>query len=219
MNKTVLMAGVGVGAIIILGLGGFFFLNKNKSNSPEQVTQESEAETQMAGAQSFKDLMKLSSSQTCTFQDTETGSNGTVYGGSGKVRGDFTTQANGQTVGSHVISDGQTVYVWTDGQTQGMKMSLASIESMTPDTTNKNSVDFDKKVDYDCDSWSVDFSKFELPSGVEFQSMDEMMQESMGQPKLSPAATSSGSSTAPNCSACDNVPAAAQAQCRQAMGC
>lgn len=217
MNKTVLMAVVGVVLLVILGGAGFFFLNKNKSNSSQQMTQESEAETEMAEARSFKDLMSLTSSQQCTFQDTETGSNGTVYGGNRKVRGDFTTNANGQTVGSHVISDGQTVYVWTDGQTQGFKMSIAKIESMTPDTT-QNSVDFNKKVDYDCDSWSVDSSKFELPSGIQFQSIDEMMQ-GIDKTNMSPAPSSSGSPKATNCSVCDSVPPASQAQCRQAMGC
>ncbi len=231
MNKTLLMIGAGgLILLIILGGAGFFFLNKNKSKSTSevQVTQmvTPQTETVMESGQSFKDLMKLSTNQQCTFTDTSTQNSGTVYGGSGKVRGDFSSVVNGTSLASHVISDGKTVYVWTDGQPQGFKMTLTEMETLPQDTTSK-SVDLDKKVDYSCNAWITDNSKFQVPTTVKFSDMSKMMKDVMGQtnskqstPSVPAAATKSLEDIkASQCAACDSLPAASQAQCRQTLGC
>ena len=42
-------------------------------------------------------------------------------------------------------------------------------------TKSNNSVDLDQKVDYQCQSWTKDESKFAVPSGVSFIDLAAML--------------------------------------------
>jgi hypothetical protein len=97
----------------------------------------------------------------------------------GKSRGDFTATVNGKAMGSHMIMDGKTSYIWTDGQTQGFKMSVDAAATATAkdQAAAQQSFDANKKLNYSCSAWSADSAMFSLPAGVQFTDMSAMLQK------------------------------------------
>jgi hypothetical protein len=206
MNKKILIA---IGILLLLGgMGAYLFMSKGKSQATTP-TQEQAASGESSAQRSLKDLIGLGTAQECLFAMDEENS-GVVYVAGGKVRGDFSTQNEGQTIISHMIVDGQTSYFWMEGQEMGYKYSVDSTVQ-AEGQTNQAAMDIDQKVDYDCKSWNSDPSMFILPEGIEFQDMSQF---------TAPTGEQTSSDTkAAQCAACDSAPEDAQEQCRAALGC
>lgn len=200
MSKVLLIVVV----LLLLGAGGFFVLsNRSKAPADTSLTNNTQMQAETTGGQkSLKDLFGLGTAQECTFKD-ETGNGGTVYVGNNKMRGNFATVSPQGTVSSHIIVDGQTTYLWMDGQNTGYKMTLDTTAAAETGNQAGQSMNFDQKLNYDCKGWTVNSSLFVLPTGVTFTDYNSMMVPS-GENK---------------CAACDSVPASAQAQCKAALGC
>ncbi len=228
MSKKLLVA---TGIIIILLLlvgGGVFYLSRSHTATPKPVTKNTASPTQGSKLttlrKSLLDLLSVTGNQQCTFSDKKTGGSGTVYTGSGNVRGDFLSQSNSTNSNltkSHMITDGKYIYFWTEGNTKGYKMALDVISQMSSNEAGLKSqtLDMQKQVDYTCNPWTVDKSEFTLPSTVTFTDYTSMMQGVM---KSNGAGASSatvmpGNSAA--CGQCSNLPANAQAACRAALKC
>jgi len=126
---------------------------------------------------SFRSLMALGKNTECSFtsvNDSVT-SSGTVYiTASGNMRGDYTTTtSSGTQTSSMILKDGYS-YVWSGSQ--GAKMNMASLgNSASAGAQAQQSVDLDSQVDYDCKDWSVDQSKFTLPTNVNFIDLEALM--------------------------------------------
>lgn len=202
---TKVLAGIIIIILVALGAGAFLVLSDK--NKPATTDTSLNGNTQMQAntendQKSLKDLIGLGSSQECSFKDAA-GNAGTVYVGSNKMRGNFTTAGAQGSISSHIIVDGQTTYMWLDGQNTGYKLAFdmnAPAAAEAEKQTGQN-VDLDQKVDYNCKAWTVNSSVFALPSGITFTDFGSMMVPS------------------DKCAACDNVPASAQAQCKAALGC
>lgn len=214
MNKGLLIGVAAVVIIAVAGVGAYMTMG-NKTQTPADNTSMMTDETNsMSDSKSFMDLLGLTSNQMCTFSD-EKGSGGTVYTGGGKVRGDFTSDIDNTVTNTHVISDSQNVYLWFDGAEEGFKMPMTDIEKFqSSDTTTAKSLDVDKKVDYECNAWTVDTSKFTLPN-MTFEDFGAMMQGVVENITRDEENTD----TSAQCSACNNLPAESQAQCLQLLNC
>lgn len=219
MNKNMLL---GIGAIIILFLavGGYLFMKKT---SPSSSTNPNTATATLTPApftaQSLKDLFIEGASRQCTFT-TDSNSTGTVYVGSGKIRGEFSTKTGTQTVLAHMISDGKTSYIWMDDNKTGMKMTLdiasaATESNKTP--SSEQGIDVNQKMKLECSNWSVDASKFEIPANVTFTDVSTIGRPTPGALKPNSSPETSGKSA--QCAACNNAPADYKEQCLQTMGC
>ena len=79
---------------------------KSRSAQTAVSNQQEVASNDTSSQKSLKDLIGLGQTQECTF--TTEGSSGKVYIGGGKMRGDFSTTTEGQTVISLMLVDGQT---------------------------------------------------------------------------------------------------------------
>lgn len=190
-------------AIIVLGVGAYFFFGHSSAPSESALS----SANQSATPSSLKALIAAGTSQTCTFSDDQSATSGTVHIASGKVRGDFTSTANGQTTQMHMISDGTTAYTWIDGMSSGFKSSMTAATS----SRSSQTFDSDKQMNYTCSPSGADASLFILPAGVTFKDVSAMMPSSAG--------AKAGAGAASACSQCDSVPAAYQAQCRVSAGC
>lgn len=174
MNKALL---VGLGLLVLVGVGGYLILSQRSTSSLPQETTSSQSTPLAMEKKSLRDLMSIGQSQQCTFTDPESGSLGTMYIGTGDTRGDFVSEANGQTVNSHIISDDTSVYFWTDGQTQGYRASFDAMESVAGGTGVQKTVDVNKQVDYSCAPWVIDSAMFEMPAAVTFSDFSAMMED------------------------------------------
>lgn len=218
MNKT-----IGIIIAIIVVLVALFFVFRGGNDSQDSQTESNSTQTEqretVSGPKSLKAAMAEYNNQTCTFTDAESGSRGTVYISSGRMRGDFTSTVNGQAQGSHMIASGTEANVWMDGQTTGFKMNL---DAATQAEVNQNQQGFDpdKPVDMDCDDWNPDSSKFNLPSGVEFKDFSAMLEGSAGMmtsPEMGIDANPADIK-AMQAKACEALPEPSKTQCLSALG-
>ncbi|MEK7194949.1 MAG: hypothetical protein AAB561_00530 [Patescibacteria group bacterium] len=172
------------------------------------------------GKTSLEGLLKSNKAQECSYSVDADGAkmSATVYIANGKMRTDSTVTTGGQTMKSNMIVDGQTSYVWSDGTSQGFKMTLDNLKSEEPTGSNQQgqAVDFEKEFDYSCKGWSVDNSKFTPPSNIKFTDFSSMMPSLLG----TPVPKTSGSGDSSQCATCDQVPAgSAREMCKQSLGC
>jgi len=201
MNNKIIGAVV---LVVVVAAGAYFLMGNADKDASQQDTGEprqqagsvsgnqDEPQTQKA---SLKDLFARGS-QTCTYSvptpDGQGSSEGKVYTDNGKVRMDITSKSSASPQGMvmHSIVDGDTYYTWIDGESGyafKMKFDPATGPASSPDGTSQGS-DWNQQYDYDCDSGSVDKSKFDLPAGIEFIDFSAMMNLEMnGQAPKMPA--------------------------------
>jgi Tfp pilus assembly protein PilX len=218
MNKKIVTVIV-VLLVLAIGAYGVYRVVKHfkRTSSPT-----SETEVQPSGSaetpSSLRDLIAKGISQSCTYSTDK--SQGMIYLGDGKIRGDFnvtTVDADGQsqTTSSHMIIMNNTNYLWTEASSTGIKMSFDQNATPAPITSNTptNSFDANALNNYKCSPWVIDQSLFTLPAGVNFRSFN----------LPSPAAVGSGApSTGTNssqCSYCDSLSGDSKAQCLSALNC
>jgi hypothetical protein len=206
MNKK-LVPLVIIGILLAIGV---IFLSTRKKATPATTPQTSETPT-ATGPKSLKDLLSAGVAQECSFTDPE-GNSGSVFITSGKMRGDFTTKSDKETIKSHMVVDGNTSYMWMDGQESGYKFSFDAANAPTPTAGQPQTFDTNKQMDYKCKPWIVTGSMFSLPGNIKFTDFSQLMA-----PKTTGTAPATGDQSA--CAACDQVPADAKAQCRTALGC
>ena len=167
-NKGIIIA---IGIVLLLGVG--YFLMKSRGSAPLRQGSAGQTETS-SGMKSLKDLLSAGIAQKCTYSTTDDSgtSEGTTFISGGKMRGNFSMMASGKTTKSHMISDGKTSWIWTDGETTGFKMM---VEETSEESSIEGGTDWDQKVDYKCSPWVTDGSYFTPPSNVEFTDFSELL--------------------------------------------
>ncbi len=199
MNKSYVIGAVAVLAVALLAWAGISGRGSNPNTSDTAST-------------SLRDLLVSGEPVRCTFSTQTEGqvSAGEVFVASAeKVRADFTTQINNTEQTGHMVMKDKKIFVWLDGQAQGMTMAVP--ENGPGAENNQTPLNFDdKNVSYDCDDWRVDEAKFIEPSDIKFSDLSAMMG----------ASTSVGATAnPPQCAACDQLAGAQKAQCRTALKC
>ncbi len=127
---------------------------------------------------SMQDLITRGGNYKCTFdeQNDVSHSTGTVFISDKNIRGDFDTSvkvlSSDTTISSHMISDGEFIYTWSALMPSGVKLAVDNNVSSTASTTAQ-SFDYNQKLDYNCVAWTVDQSKFTLPTEVEFKEINQ----------------------------------------------
>lgn len=181
MNKGIIATII---VLLVVGIGGYFFYFSSKmpevvdkkdatSTSVEKAQYKGEDTTSIGGK--FTDLLKLGKDYTCDFSyvsdDEGVTSEGKVYmtASGQRMRGDFvTTDSEGTSTTSSMISDGTYLYTWTDSIAQGYKMEIPDgdtakfyenleNDAMDKDSTSDNSFNMSAydDVEYECVDWNV----------------------------------------------------------------
>ena len=92
------------------------------------------------------------------------------------MRGDFSSKTNnGTSVDSHMIKNGSLVYAWSG--TRGAKFDISSFmaTSSTGGASTKTSVNLDEQINYSCNNWTKDTSKFTVPTDINFIDISGML--------------------------------------------
>lgn len=132
---------------------------------------------------SLLDLMNLGKNQKCTWEtvDEDGSTTGTIYISGKKFRQEIMMRDEAGTESTtDAISDGTYIYMWGSADpTNGLKMNLAETaedsDTVPTGTVQSNPVELDEDLNYRCSGWGVDGSKFNLPAGVTFTDLSEMM--------------------------------------------
>ncbi len=197
---------VAVIIIIVLALGGFYFLNSAKSPSTAKP-----AETQKANSSNIKgsilSLLSDGKNVSCSITYPDNKGQGTVYVSDKKFAGEFTVKdAQGKELTGHSVSDGTYVYIWTSAMPTGIKMKFDDVKTASQNT---ESVDLNQEVGLKCSPWLPDNSKFTVPSSIKFQDMSSLLEQTQ-QP--------TGANIEIPTSACDQITdATAKAACVKAL--
>jgi len=168
MSKTM----IGVIVAIVVIVGGYFIYNANKggtdvSDTTSDVTSSAQTSTDKAA---LAELIKKGGTLTCTITQNvnNTKVTGTMFMGSGMMRGEYTTKVQNVNIDSNfIVRDGFT-YTWSSmTPNAGFKVAIPAVGS-TASTANTSSFDVSQVEDYKCEAWTLDASKFTLPAGVTF---------------------------------------------------
>lgn len=140
---------------------------------------------------SLEKILGLGKSLKCTWGVE--GTSGTSWVKSGKVYSEM--EAQGQ-ISKTIVSD-NCMWVWAEGQTQGVKScydSFAAMQQASADSNIEASAEqsagdagISPQVSYNCQAATVAESKFVPPSGVEFINLNEIVPtgvEGMSQEEL-----------------------------------
>lgn len=188
-NKTpFIIAGV-VGVVLAIG-GGLWYVN-SRSQDAQNTNQAANTNTtettsqETAQAKTIAGFLAADKTQKCTFSYKEgtTDASGTMYFASGrKMSGDFKTVTEGTTTNGNMIIAKNTQYFWTPDTNKGVKIELTSVEANNegdaPGTTSTGQgLDLDKNYDFKCSSWTLDESKFVVPSNVEFMDLSQVQSQ------------------------------------------
>jgi len=159
--------------IIVLGIivlvGGYYYFSKSKDSTEVATFENIDTTTEEKINSSILDLAKRGGNYECSFSNiTGVGtSDGVVYISGDKIRGNFVSNVSAvnMVVKSYMISDGVSIYTWTDMTSQGYKVP---VEQGATEQNTSQSFDYGQNLEYTCKGWVVDPSVFNLPSEVEF---------------------------------------------------
>ncbi|MBP6856361.1 MAG: hypothetical protein KBC42_01510 [Candidatus Pacebacteria bacterium] len=175
--------------LVLFGAVGFgaytTFFKKDSSYQASEVLnyQNSESASEVKGTEetisptepftmkgTFSDLSKKGGSYECTVSHNVSvaQSKGTVYVSGSKIRGEFAStvpQVN-MTVNSTMISDGSHIYTWTDMAKTGFKAKI--VESAKPTSADSVGNEYMQNLEYSCNPWPADESKFAVPTEITF---------------------------------------------------
>jgi hypothetical protein len=138
----------------------------SSSKTGEDVTPIETSKEESASSGLFADLMARTGSWKCHAKATheQGASEGEVFINNGTIRGDFVATMAGRSVNTSFISRDGYMYTWSDMLPQGMKVKIESAGG----TSGGQGIDPTTPVEYSCEGWAVDESKFEAPSDIEF---------------------------------------------------
>ncbi len=173
---------------VVLALGGGVYLNTHKDKVQDEgelkvnsnVSTDVSASTTVSSNGSLRSLLARGENSICTFNQTNGSSSarGTIYISGNMMRGDFVGSFNGGVaMTSHMLRNGNEVYVWSGAQ--GAQMNWGGMMAASNSTKVKSNVDLDQKVNYSCSSWTPDSTKFTLPTDVHFTNISNMMKDGL----------------------------------------
>jgi hypothetical protein len=207
---------IGLAIIIIIGAGAYFLSKPNSAVAPAQLAATNNAPV---GMQSLGALVSAGTPVTCSFSTTTPNgtTQGTMYIANGMVAGDFTSNMGSQgPIDGHMLVRDNTSYVWTSLSSTGYKSTV------TASTTAGGSkgVDYNAKMDYSCQTWTVDSGKFTLPTNISFMTTSSYTPPPQGAGATGAApATGAPKGSAAMCAECNSLPSAQKAQCLAALQC
>ena len=230
-NNTAIIIVVVVVLLVLAGAAYHFMRHSNMSPTQSNENANSQMQQITSGKKSLFDFFSMGGSQKCTFTNTTNGG-GTIYVSSGKMRGDFqeTNNSTGKTAQTHMINDGTYVYIWTDGQTNGYKMSDAVMKqeesqpTQAPSTGSQpqpsQGMDMHQQMNTSCGGWTADASMFTVPTNVTFTDYSSMMQGASTGATTMHTGAAPMQGTSAECAECNQAPAgAARNQCLAALHC
>lgn len=170
-----LISSLVLGGVVVLAAAWWFFNKPNTQVVPLTST---------TSANSLRSLLGLNTNLHCRIQDDSDSEKGIgeIFVSGDKLAGSFSsTDASEQTTTHHLVQVDKVMYVWNSGENQGFKMPIVDIETnstteeATTTTNNPNDVvDLDKEIDFQCDNWQVDNSKFSIPTDINFVDLTEI---------------------------------------------
>lgn len=178
MKKNLPLIIVGVVVVVGLVIGGWWFLGRGERVSiptPGEVGEQAPTEGEEGFVGKLKDALTLGQSMKCTWERDENNF-ATSYIKDSKIRTEV-TQAGEK---AYSIMADNCTYTWQENESQGFKVCFEpeeveegeeGEEAVTPEEMTAEMPEYE----YNCEPTIVSDSMFDLPTGVNFLSMEQMM--------------------------------------------
>lgn len=222
-SKLILILGV----LLVVLLSGFYLLLRNRlgeeeatlAPGSEQAEQVQQDQQQMRAT--LENILRRGENSICEFSTTDDegiATSGRLYvtDGGSRIRGEFdTVLSDGESYRSNLIRNGTLAYFWTSLSDQGFRMTLdeneeSLLEPLQGTDDSGAWMNEEYEMDFDCKSWNVDNSVFNLPPDVNFVDMTSTLQQF----------NDASNDISDKCEACQLVPDDnAKAQCLAALNC
>lgn len=204
MKNKNMTAVIGLLGIVILAILGYQVLGGRANNV--EVSQDGTGEESMP--KTLLGLMALGDEMKCTYsyEDEAGATEGRVYIAGGKSRSDYTVKtAEGEDFSGSVITGDEYSYVWGSMMEGGLKMKrVDEVDQETEGApVTSDYAKLDEEMNYQCEPWVADQSKFTPPSNVEFRDLGAMMDDAKIQ----------------QCAMCGSLDGEAKTACEQQFGC
>jgi len=166
--------------ILLVGAGLYLMKSSKKPVTTTQTTTTQTAKPQTVNRNAITgtilSLIQGGKTIACTITYPNDKGTGTIYVGSDKkFAGDFNMKGtDNANVVAHMVSDGTYVYIWSAAMPMGIKMSLVAARNAAGNTQTNQSVNLNQNVNMQCNPWTVDESKFTLPTNVNFTDMSNL---------------------------------------------
>ncbi len=177
MNKKLLLI---VGAVLVVAVGAYLFLNKSSSPS-SQTSNNPQSPEQLSNM--VMSAFEGSGSIKCTFADEN--SQGTAYIKNGMVR--FESVGTDSAKPTNAVMKNDTVWTWETGGTEGFMMKNISQYQNDPNVPEENKVTADKvreqisQNEANCNKENIPDSMFDTPADVVFADFSSMMEDAQNQ--------------------------------------
>ncbi len=177
MNKKLLLI---VGAVLVVAVGAYLFLNKSSSPS-SQTSNNPQSPEQLSNM--VMSAFEGSGSIKCTFADEN--SQGTAYIKNGMVR--FESVGTDSAKPTNAVMKNDTVWTWETGGTEGFMMKNISQYQNDPNVPEENKVTADKvreqisQNEANCNKENISDSMFDTPADVVFADFSSMMEDAQNQ--------------------------------------
>ena len=170
MSKNVIIASVIV--VVVVLVGGYFLLGS--INKPEGGQNQVSNNTEQSGKKmAFLDFVKKGGSYKCEVNQliNNTQTKGTTYINNRMIRGEYNTTVQGINITSMMIVRDGFAYNWNSMMPNaGFKIKVdGNYNSSGVETSGNYSFNGETIGDYNCDAWTVDQSKFAVPTNITFQ--------------------------------------------------
>lgn len=187
------------------------------SPSPKVEVQEDQ---KMSGT--FTDLLTQGTRQ-CTYEysDENVISRGTIYLHQGKMFGETKATIESTDYIANILLVDNQLYSWDPITKQGVQMDYnklkelsQSLPSTSPQSQTNNLPNLEQQYEYDCQNWTADNSKFNVPTDINFidlAAQTEQLQKLQNKLPFNMPADA--------CTVCDQLSGEQKNECRKALSC
>jgi hypothetical protein len=169
--------------VVVIGLGIWYFAS-NSASSTQTVTNDESSSTsatnasgssatmpvsETVGVGSIQDLIAMNKYLACSINlvATTTNRSGTVYVAAGLMRADLFSTTGNKTKAVSMIDNGTSLYLWTDGASQGIQLP-EPISASGSNIALNGGIDPATTFSYICHPWKADANFFVAPQTVTF---------------------------------------------------
>lgn len=175
-----------LGAVLVIG-GGYLLLNGGSSQGSEKWSFGSSQTTgapdpkydtpgKAAFTGSWNDLVTRGGEYTCAIETNgaTADSSGTVFVSGANLYGAFVSKTAAGTITSHMLKNGETMYMWSDAYPQGIKTKATTAPGSSSTQTSGQGISQSQSYSWNCVPGAGDDSHFVPPQNIKFMDLDAL---------------------------------------------
>lgn len=182
MSRQMMIIGAVIALVVIFGVGAFLhWKSKTPSSETQMVNQQTPVPQEATAKGTIQSLIKAGKTVSCEVALPNQSGKGITYVSGNKMKSDFVMKIQDKEMTSHMLSDGENMYMWSDGTPQGTKFKIDP-NSPLPSTRPSGQLqeaNLESEVDLKCSPWSMDASKFSVPTNIQFTDLSSSMNNMM----------------------------------------